>query len=103
MLTINKQKIARGLEATITITPEMDQPRLGRLAAVFYGHLAADQYIFTEARGKKCWELYQAGFDSIGQSAKADRHCIKHPDIPRVLRVAEALDLVGVVTAKAAK
>ncbi len=93
------------MEANITLpdsTLVSDVERFCRLAAVFYGHHSADgTWIFTEARGRKCLALWQAGFDATGaQHQKTVSKCILRGgvrfEVSEAMRIVKALQTVAV-------
>lgn len=105
MLTINSTPSNRTLEARITIpadtTPE-DRARLDALAHVFWGRRVRqpDSYVFTEARGRKCFALWQAGFSAVPVPSVNHRACITHPRNRKILTISEAMDFIKMSSAE---
>lgn len=99
MLTIYPVPGSRTLEARITIpadtTPE-DRARLDALAHVFWGRRVqqTDSYVFTEARGRKCWQLWQAGFSAVPVPSINHRACITHPRSEKIMTISQGMDFV---------
>jgi len=55
-----------------------------------YAHKAAKptlHYILTEARGRKCWLLWQNGFDAVNHRGKDQRFCITHPNMDWAMQI----------------
>lgn len=116
MLKLVHNTSRRQPDAHIEVPPEMgedDRTRLASLAIVFYGHAvpSRDTYIFTEARGTKCWLLFKHGFEALKvRHNKYDRQCITHPRDRRKYHISEAVscarmmepELVAIEEAKTA-
>jgi len=87
MISIRIPKYHDWPEAVIKlpeIASEEDVLRLDRLAKFFAGRHTCDGWVFTEAKGRKCWKLFCGGF-----SVEAGR--IVHPRATRVYSVPQAI------------
>lgn len=95
-------------EARITVPPETtpeDRARLVSLVEIFYGHhvRGQDAYVFTEARGRKCFALWKAGFTATPPNTKNHRCAIRHPAIRGSLNISTAIKMVALVAEKPAE
>ncbi len=103
MLTIIPTDRNQADEARITIpegTTHADRQRLDALASVFYAHHVRgpqEAYVMTEMRGRKCWQLWQAGFSAVPAKSKNHRCCITHPKVKKPMHIFRALELAGLV------
>lgn len=104
MLTIEQGPVrAREKLCRITIPAEMsydDRLRLRSLATLCFGHSVQkpESYVFTEVRGRKCWLLFQAGFEAIGGFTKSHQNKpLRHPDCDRPLALHEAVNIAKIV------
>lgn len=103
MLTLTKTKRSRIPMASITLppdTPTNEVARFGRLSCVFGGRIAGTAYLFTAARGRKCWALYEGGFDAREQRSKFDRYCITHPTFKRHVSTTDAVAMAALSAQK---
>jgi hypothetical protein len=83
-------------DAHITLpcdTSHEDHQRFAGLANAFYGHHVPHSatWIFTKARGAKCWLVYRHGFEGLPREHKNDRNCITHPKDGRRYNISEAV------------
>lgn len=67
-----------------------DAVRLTALAKLFGARRTCDGWVFTEAKGRKCWKIYNGGF-----TAESGR--IVHPRTARAYAVPQALLVAEVV------
>ena len=72
---------------------EEERKRLDGLAQLCLGHYsrAIDAYNFTEARGKKCWALFVAGFSVIDNRKKGSLSRLTHSTHRRVFNLSQAM------------
>lgn len=99
MLTIYPIPSNHTLQSRITIpadTTAEDRARLDALAPAFWGKRVSqpDSYVFTEARGRKCWQLWKAGFSAVPVPSVNHRACITHPRTRKTLTISEAMDFI---------
>lgn len=90
-------------EACITVPSEtsaLDRARLAALSVVFYGHHVKkphEAYVYTEARGRKCFLLWECGFSAVPTKTKNHRDCITHPKSHEVMTIYTAVNFANMM------